>query len=135
MKGGNNMAGALALARLGPGLFEDAQIRHHGLSRIVFERAAIRYAEKLPAWGDAHARSYPDQAVIEQLHRAVTHLGDALVMARTIGWANGLDEVTKRAADVVNQALFAADPTRLSNTSSPNDLIRTVAAESDEAPD
>jgi hypothetical protein len=79
--------------------------------RPVIERAENRLAEKARAWGTRwQSPEYTDELVDERLRRAVDHLFMALDNERH--GDVGHDEVVKRAADVVNQAIFAADPRR-----------------------
>lgn len=109
---------------------------HGELVQPVVDAALARFVEKWPQWGDSfRAGTYIDEQVIERLGAAVEALKASLEVMRErqpeLGWAAGLDDVQKRAADVVNQACMAADPQRIARVAT---VYRIRAADSDEAP-
>lgn len=104
-------AGGRIVERDGLGTFGERQREHRGLRDNVVDMAVVRYAEKAAQWGDGWRDGYSDEAVIGRLKRAVDHLGDALQSDR-----GNRAEILKRAADVVNQALFAASEERIANS-------------------
>lgn len=90
------------------------------LSREYFEasvnaiktKMVDRLLEKSRHWGDSWREApFEDHVVIERLHRAVDHLASSLALS-----ADDLDQdVMKRAADVANLAMMAADSKRNRN--------------------